>query len=385
MAKVRHILHIIDSLDYGGAQMLLLALSERIPKDRYRMSVCVLQPGSLLTERLESNGVEVFCLQRARPSILEPWRFFDYIFQNILDIVKICKKTKVNVIHCHLDDADIMGAIAGKACRIKTIITTNHYTFLPSGRKLIDPRNFLRRLLYRWLYNQVMDRVVAVSEETAEKLFEYYHVNLKNIRIITNGINVESFGKRRASNDLKTALTTCSTDKILTTIGRLTTQKGQSYLIDAMYILIKKGYNLKLFIVGEGELEAQLIAQTIALGMDAHIQFLGGRSDIADILSITDMFVFPSLWEGTSLALLEAMASGKIILATAEPGNMSVIRHGVNGYLVPPADAAALADAVAFLIENPVVAANYAHNALLTVTECYDIGRTIREYESIWL
>lgn len=384
MPQVRHILHIIDSLDYAGAQMLLVALAERIPKDRYRMSVCVLQPDSLLTQRLEASGVTVFCLQRPRPSVLEPGKFFSYFINNIKDVINICRQAKVQVIQCHLADAEIVGTIAGKLCRAETIITTNHFSFLPSGRWLLDPRNLFRRLLYWWISNKGADSVVAVSEDIADKLIEYYHVKPENIRIVKNGINVDLFGKKQATKELKRSLGVDSTGKILTTIGRLTVQKGQTYLIDAMHSLVSKGYHLKLFIVGEGELKEQLIAQTAALGMDEHIQFLGRRSDIADILSITDIFVFPSLWEGTSLALLEAMASGNTIIASAEPGNKAVLQHGVSGYLIPPGDVAALVEAVGFMIDNPDIANSYGHNAFLTAKEIYDVGRTIREYEPLW-
>jgi glycosyltransferase involved in cell wall biosynthesis len=384
MSQIKHVLHVIDALDYGGAQMLLVALAEKIPKDLYRMTVCVLQPYTQLKERLESNGVNVFCLQRTRPSMFQPHKFLCYIVQNIKDIISICKQTRVNVIHCHLSDAEFLGTLAGIFYKAESIITTNHYPFLPSGRWRIDPRNILRQLLCWGLYNQGVDWVVAVSGDIADKLIEYYRVSPEKIRIIINGINVDSFRNKCASDELRKSLGLRSTDKVLTTIGRLTTQKGHTYLVDAMHSLSKKGCSIKLLVVGEGELKEQLIAQTNALEMENQIQFLGRRSDIADILAISDIFVFPSFWEGTSLALLEAMASGKIILATAEPGNMAVIQHGVNGYLVSPGDPAALADAIMFLLENPNLAAEYAHNAFVTAKERYDIEQTINGYELLW-
>ena len=116
-------------------------------------------------------------------------------------------------------------------------------------------------------------------------------------------------------------------DRVLTNVGRLRTQKGQTFLLDAMASLVSAFEGIKLLILGEGDLLPTLKRKLEALGLSNRVKFLGNRSDVPDILALTEIFVFPSLWEGTSLALLEAMAAGKPIVATDIPGNRTVLQH----------------------------------------------------------
>ncbi len=267
MIEKKHILHIIDALDYGGAQMLLVSLAGSIPKDIYRMSVCVLQPYTQLKDQLESNGTAVFCLDRPRPSVFQPHKFMCYVYRSVKDIITICEQTNVQVIHCHLSDADFLGTIAGILSKAETIISTNHYPDQPSGRCLFDPRNYLRLLATRLLYNKGVDWVVAVSDDIAEKLVKDYRIRPEKIKIVINGIDVDSFKQRRTPNILKESLGLYPTDKILTTVGRLITQKGHTYLIDAMSSLVKQRGDIKLLVAGDGELKDQLKAQESDFGI----------------------------------------------------------------------------------------------------------------------
>jgi glycosyltransferase involved in cell wall biosynthesis len=371
-------------MDFGGAQMLLLALAQRLPKECFQMSVCVLQPFLALADRLESMGVDVYPLNRVRPSIQNPVAFSKYILENILDIIRICRNRHVDVLHTHLSDSEILGVAAGKCFGVKKIMTTNHYPFLPSGRRRLDPRNHLRKQLYRMLYNQGFDFTIAVSDDIREKLVGYYHIRPEKIRVITNGINLAEFDGQHSSEVKPMYVGAETTAALLTTIGRLSAQKGHSYLIRAVRLLLDRDVPVHLLIVGEGELKDSLRNLSMDLGISDRVHFLGGRHDISHILGATDIFVFPSLWEGTSLALLEAMASQKTILATAEPGNMAVIQHGINGFLVPPGDPASLADGAATLLADPARSRELAGNARKTVLDKYNIEYTVQEYSKIW-
>jgi len=384
MTAPTHVLHLIDDLSFGGAQKLLAAFADRLPKDRYRMTVCALQPDCQIRKELELRGIEVFCLNRERPGIVSPLRFIAYVYSNIRDVVDICKRRHIDIIHCHLSDAEYIGAVAKGLRRIKTVYATNHYPFLPEGRSKADPRNCLRKILYGFLYNHCLDHVIAVSEDVYKVLQEHYGVKPDNMTIITNGIDIKQFCGKQPSAQLRSSLHLDGDQTVIGTIGRLHFQKGQKFLIAAVRHLVSRGYPVVLLLAGDGTLREELEAQTEACGLQKHIRFLGARSDTAEILALTDIFVFPSLYEGTSLALLEAMAAGKPIVASDIPGTAAVITHGHNGCLVPPADSGALADAVADLIGHPKRAEEFGRRAYQAVQDRFDIKDTIAAHESLW-
>ena len=107
--KKKTILHVIDALNIGGAQELLVLLADKTPKSAYQTLVCVIQPDVTLKSRIESRGAPVFCLSRSRPSIFCPGKFITYFYRNIRDIVSLCRQHRVDVVHCHLSDAEFIG------------------------------------------------------------------------------------------------------------------------------------------------------------------------------------------------------------------------------------------------------------------------------------
>ncbi|MFH0843996.1 MAG: glycosyltransferase family 4 protein [Pseudomonadota bacterium] len=381
--KPRTILHVIDALNYGGAQRLLVLLAEWTPKETYKTIICALQANQEIKKQIESRGVRVVCFNRPRPRIIDPHLLLGYIYHNVKDIIRICRLEKVHVIHCHLSDAEFIGILAGFLFGAERIISTVHYPNLLPTRRSGDIRNGLRwlatKMIYRWA-----DFIIAVSEDVARQLRKVFGINEQKVRIIVNGIDVESFSRTPVSGELRTALGLGPRDRILTTVARLMPPKGHTYLIAAIPQLIKRFASLKLLLVGDGELKEQLIRQTEDLGLSDAIRFLGNREDVPDILALTEIFVLPSLWEGTSLALLEAMAMAKPIVATNVPGNRAIIEHKKNGYLIPSEDPDSLAEAISYLLEHVDLAARYGKKAYELVRDRFDIRQTVSQLERLW-
>ena len=188
----RHVLHVIDALNYGGAQELLVLLAKWSPKNQYRTTICVLQPNVELKAEIEALGVRVVSFDRPRPSILKPQRFISYFYRNVRDIVSLCSRDHVDVIQCHLPDAEFVGILAGFWTRVDRILTTLHSPKMLPARHGRDPRNFLRRLATRLLYMRV-DAIIAVSEDVAVKVRDFVRVNPDKVFTIINGIDVDSF------------------------------------------------------------------------------------------------------------------------------------------------------------------------------------------------
>lgn len=381
--KRKHILHVIDALGYGGAQELLVLLARWTLGDRYRTTVCVLQPNPELKRAIELEGARVVCFDRPRPSILKPHRFFAYFVRNALDIISLCRQEGVDVVQCHLSDAEFVGICAGHLAKVGRVLATLHYPDLLPVRHYRDPRNHLRRLATRLLYRWT-DAVIAVSEDVADKVREFVELDAAKLHTIVNRIDVDSFRTAAPRRDLAASLGLEPSHKVVLTVGRIMPPKGHTHLIAAMGQLAGTHPEIRLLLAGDGDLRKGLEAKCAAKGLSDRISFLGSRPDVADLLALADIFVLPSLWEGTSLALLEAMAASRPIVATDIPGNAAVLGSPPCAVLVPPADSEALAEAISDLLDQPERAAEYGRAARRIVVERFDIRKSITQLEMLW-
>ncbi|GAB6036598.1 hypothetical protein JCM15519_11570 [Fundidesulfovibrio butyratiphilus] len=377
----RPVLHVIDSLDCGGAQELLVLLARVTPQDRYPTSVVVIQPFTGMLPRLQAEGVKVFCLNRQRPSILNPLKFLRYTLDTVRDLRRICLDRGVRVVHCHLSDAEFTGILTGRLCKVDRVLDTVHTPLVLPKRGRFDPRTMLRRLLTRLLLNRA-DWVIAVSSETARTLTEM-GVSPRRIRVVENGIDIAAY-TLEPDPRLRTELGLEPEDRVLLSVGRLTEQKGHVHLLDALPAIVAREPRTRLVVLGEGELRAPLERQAASLGMTDHVRFVGVRPDVARVLALAEIFAFPSLWEGTSLALLEAMAATKPIVATDIDGNRPVLAHERDCLLVPPADPAALAGAVLRLLNDRELARTLARTAHQEARRQFDVRAMAATYQSLW-
>ncbi len=379
----RHVLHVIPIFDYGGAQELLVLMAKWSPKNLYRTTICVLLPNPELKAKAESYGAEVICFNRPRPSILKLHRFISYFYCNVKDIVSLCRREHVDVIHCHLSEAEFVAILAGVLARVDRILTTLHAPEMLPARNRRDPRNFLRwlatRFLYKWVY-----AVIAVSEDTAAKVGDFAGVNPDKVFTIINGIDVDSFEGTQPNRDLATRLGLSTGDKVILTVARLSPGKGHVYLIEALGQLVKRYPTIRLLLAGDGELREQLEVKCRSLGISDYVHFLGNRPDVADLLALADIFVFPSLGEGTPLALLEAMAAEKPIVASDIPANRSALLSPKCGVLVPVADGKALAVAISYLLDHPKAASKYGQIARRVARDRFDVRQNIAQLEKLW-
>ena len=379
----RTLLHVIDALNIGGAQELVALLADKAPKSVYQTIVCAIQPDRTMQSRIESTGAILYCLDRKRPGIRCPGGFISYVYRTVRDIFSICRKHRVDVVHCHLSDAEFIGIFAGWLYGADRILTTVHYPALLPERKPGDIRNHLRigitRILYRWT-----DAVVAVSTDTADQLKTVFRLSPDKIHVIINGIDVKAIHETHPKNRTYLSVLASPEQKIVTSIGRLMPPKGHRYLIEAMPFLIETFPDLKLLVAGDGDLRHSLEELGQQLNVRNHISFLGSRNDVADILAISDVFVLPSVSEGTSLALLEAMSASKPIVATDIPGNRAVLKNGHNSLLVPPGDAQKLSEAITFLINHSDTASGYGVQAYRDVYQSFNIDRTVCRLAALW-
>jgi glycosyltransferase involved in cell wall biosynthesis len=198
------------------------------------------------------------------------------------------------------------------------------------------------------------DRIIAVSGEQKRRLMKL-GIPQRKIQTIRNSLTSNEFREETGDTQVNIVreFAIPAGAKIIAMAGRLSPEKGHRYLIQAMALLLQKRDDVFLLILGEGVLRAKLEEMANRLGLNGHIAFAGFRKDIYEILTQIDGFVLPSLTEGLPCVILEAFAAGKPVVATAVGGSPELVRHMETGFLVPPQDAAEIADAIDYLLSNP--------------------------------
>jgi glycosyltransferase involved in cell wall biosynthesis len=338
-APAVRILHLITRLPVGGAERLLVDIARYLPREQFESLVCCIQDRGELAAEVEAAGIPFVCLNRMRSKRFD-WRA-------VGDLAELMRRERIDLVHAHLYHANLYGRLAALRAGVPAIATVhNTYTRTKLHRRLLN------RLLAR-----ASARVVAVSDDIRRDVLRYDGIPQDKIATIQNGIDVSRVASAMTREAARARLGIPEPSLALGCVARLEEQKGHCYLLDALALLCKEApavaMQIRLVVAGDGRLRSELEAQAQSLGVAGMVSFLGTRRDIADILRALDVYVMPSLWEGLSLALLEAMAAGLPIIASDVGGVSQVLGAAPYGFKVPPGNAAALANAVRQVYEQP--------------------------------
>ncbi len=250
----------------------------------------------------------------------------------------------IDILHCHGYKSNFYGYLASRG--LVPAIATNH-NWIRSHWKLrlycfIDSRFIIRRF----------DSVVAVSEDIKNEMAGR-GIPGEKMRVIDNGVDMQRFMGRGRSPGLRKSLGMGSSAVVIGTAGSLKPVKGHGILLRAAReVLDSTDKDIRFLIVGGGELEKDLMDEARELVLEERVVFTGYRKDVEDLLSCLDIFVLPSLREGLPMVVLEAMASGKPVVATRVGAVPRVVEGGGCGLIVEPGDAGALASALMELVED---------------------------------
>jgi glycosyltransferase involved in cell wall biosynthesis len=212
-----------------------------------------------------------------------------------------------------------------------------------------------KRAAHRWLYRngaRVVDGVIAVSDEAAHAFCRTVGYHGDGVEVVMNGVDIERYPAVADRGEIRSRLGFGPDDHLMTMVGTFKRQKGHRFLMEATASIIARFPALHVLLVGDGDLTNEVGVQVQEAGLAGRIHFLGSRRDVPELLLASDSFVLPSLWEGFSVALIEAMASRLPVIATAVSGTTQVMIDGATGWLVPPGDADALAAAMVQLLSD---------------------------------
>ena len=359
------ILHVVENLERGGLERVVVDLAARQRADGHEVRVaCVFEPG-LLAQELEALRVPVEACGKRRG--------FD--LRALQRLRQAMRASRGGVLHTHNATAHYLACAAGLGLGFARVVNTRH------GMGAADPAS--RK---EWLYRRTMRRtdVVAAVCEAARTRFHAQGVAPRGrLLAVPNGIRTDAFARSgaQARDALARALDLGEDALIVGTVGRLNPVKDQATLIEAFARVHAAMPRAALVVVGDGPARQALQAQAQASGVAHRVRLLGDRDDVAALLRGFDLFALSSRSEGYSIALLEACAAALPIVTTDVGGNGEIVVEGRNGRLVPAADPVAFAQAMAGVLADAALAARMgaaghawsaAHGSLRSMAARYE-------------
>lgn len=327
------ICHVMTADLWAGAEVqLATTASYLVERSDVNVSAVLFNDGRLADE-LRRLGIGVTIVDEARHGALHIVRF----------LTRFLRDNRINLVHTHRYKDTVLGTIAAKLAGVPHVIRTVHGLREPmAGWEHWKFRAY--ETLDQAALLCVADRVIPVSKQIADTLKDRGYPPAM-LTPIHNGIDLRKVIARRPPAEVRRTLGIDANTILIGTAGRLSPVKGHAGFLRAARLILEQEPGAKFLIAGGGPLEDDLVALARQLQINGACHFLGPRADVHDLTAAMDMFVLPSLNEGMPMAILEAMALGTPVVATAVGGVPEVVQHRVTGLLVPPGDERALAAA----------------------------------------
>lgn len=360
MSKKIKLVHLLPKLSGGGAEKVCQQILLEVDKNKYQAFLILFKDNDIIQaklekEKLKGNGIKIISLKKK------------YLFDlfNFFQIIKNLKKINPDILHCHLG-ADIYGPLALFFNKKIKIISTEH-NINRSEKKLA---RFLKIISLRRV-----NKVCAVSLAVKNDAIKRYNISENKIDLIYNGVDLNDYKLIKNDNINKEKV-------LLGSMGRLNQQKGHEILIKACALLKNNNYFLE--IAGQGELRDKLNKQINYLKLNNNIKLVG-QVNSKIWLNKIDIFIMPSLWEGLGLAVLEAAALKKPIIASAVDGIVEILNDN-NSFLYKNNDPYKLAEKIDYLIEklNTSKINEKSKLAYSLVVDKFGLNKMIDNYQNIY-
>ena len=364
------VLHVCDKFGVKGSSIhgvsrLFAWWFPRYDRSRFDVSLVGLKRSEPASLSLVEQGIPVHHLGRGRfdPRILT-------------DLVALARARRTRILHVHGYAAADFGRLAARRVGARLVL---HEHFA-------DPRMPAYQALADRLLAPLTDRAIAVSGSTRDFLVRERFVPASRVRLIWNGAPLDEFAPVSGERALRVRRELQIPDDapLVGAIGRLNTQKGHAYLLAAAPAVLAAEPRAFFLVAGDGDLMEPLRQQARALALADRVRFAGHRTDVPDLLGAIDVLAIPSLYEGTPLALFEAMAAGKAIVSSAVDGCAEVLEQGRTALLVPPRDPAALAAAIGSLLLDPEKRRRLAE-AAREASRSYDIVACVARMQDLYV
>lgn len=378
MGKIK-VAHIITLLELGGAQQNTLWTCEHLNREKYEV-ILISGEGAFLDESAKKiPDLRIYFVSEMVREI-RPWK-------DLLCLVRllwILQREKPKIVHTHSSKAGILGRIAARLCGVPCIIHSIHgFGFNPI-------QNFFVRWLFIFLEKwcaKISHALIAVSRENIREGLKLGIGKESLYCLIRSGVDIEGIRSRAALTDkekLRKELGLSQQQKVVLTVGPFKIQKNPLAYVRLAQQVSKSFPEVQFLMVGDGELRSSLEFKIESLGLKDKVKLIGWRKDVPEILSIADIFVLTSLWEGLPRAAVEALIVGKPVFAFAVNGLLEIVRNGENGYLFEVGEIEAMAKKIEELFRNQELQIKLSENAAKSIDKSFDIHQMVIQQEQLY-
>ena len=367
------IAHVIYKLAVGGLENGLVNIINHMDADKYRHAIICLTESTDFRNRIVRKDVKIYQLHKQEGKdfgvYVRLWKLLKTIRPDIVHT------RNIGTIDC-LVPAFFSGARAG--------IHGEH------GRDMVDIDGSNKKYIrLRKILRPFITKYIALSEDLENWLRESVGVDRSKILQIYNGVNVELFSDNaEISENIKCKVFGKKDITVVGTVGRLSGEKDQLTLIKAVETILTENPDLKdvlrLALIGDGPLKKKLGDEVLRRGIKEFVWFSGERDDVHDLYNMIDIFVLPSLGEGISNTILEAMASGLPVVATNVGGNPELVINGKTGMLVEPGLPAEMSNAIRFYLSNPDIKKMHGTEGRKRIERSFSMQSMINQYIEVY-
>ncbi len=355
----------------GGEERYVASLCRKFNSftDNYQLRVCFSMGGGEVADRIEREGTKVFLLGLHS----------GYDLLRAFKLRSIIKQERIDIIHSHgpLPISNLIARFSG----VPVQVMTDHGPTLGSQVK----RKW-RRTLFLRLFRNLIDGYIAISRNILDTLKAREMISEEKISLIYNGVDVDALrgAARTPAGGPFPGLPFDAEAPVIGTVSRLVTDKRLHLFLEACSKIARKNDRIRFIIAGEGPLRGDLEKRSLELGLKDKVFFLGRRDDVPDLLSAMDIYLCTSMGEAFSLALLEAMALSRPIVAFDVEGVCEAVFHGETGLLIENGDVDGMTNACLSLLEDENKRKKMCEAALLKVRERFSLEKNIRSLDRLY-
>lgn len=364
MALRKKIIHLVPTLERGGSEMSQLRMLPYLNDEIESIFITLKQEGSLAPKFREKDIAVMAINQKGI------WDLKAYV-----RLFKLIRLLQSDLIVTHLIYADIVGRFfvqwITRTKVISSLATTYNFpTYWPAR-------------LFERLTKYLAQGYIANAEIVKTTYIEKLGVSPEKIHVLTTGMDLNLFQSLTPNPRLRTELEVSEQDVVIICVANLHINKGHRYLLEAFEELFTKHRHIRLLLVGDGTERKNLEAQCQNYHSRSHIQFLGKRSDVPDLLALSNIFSLPTFFEGMCNAIMEGMAMGLPIVTTHIPENQELVTHGKNGLLVPVKDTSSLRTALEQLIQDKHLRETMGQAAQKSMQERYNLPDSVDRWRTL--